>query len=270
MLGWTSSEASLASRTNEWMNSVSSARCGSIRLSATPRSNPAIPRFLARWTVAMPPTPSRSYTRYGPNSSGAVGSAVFTARSCTEIQGSVSGARWRESEERQLELAVVERSVHAELRDVAVVDQAAVQGVVGLEVLVRIGVEDVVATDGELHVLGDLIAELGVEQGLGAERLAVGHHDRPVADLAVVVGADQGRQLAEGVAERGVPLDVRHGVLEPVLRQPIEVEAGEHLRLDVGERIRQLLRRVDGLDLGLGQVQRAAEQQRAGPGVDRV
>src|SRR4051794_11029358 len=145
MLGWTSSDASLASRTNESMNSVSSARCGSIRLSATPRSNPAIPRFLARWTVAMPPTPSRSYTRYGPNSSGAVGSAVFTARSCAGIGGAPSHGLRARSEERQFELAVVESAVHAELRHVPVVEQATIQGVVGLEVLVREGVEDVVA-----------------------------------------------------------------------------------------------------------------------------
>src|ERR1044071_6622978 len=268
MLGWTSSDASLASRTNEWMNSVSSARCGSIRLSAPPRSTPAIPRFLARWTVAIPPTPSRSYTRYGPNSSGTVGSAGFTVRLYLVRDRRLRADR-RTLVERQLELAVVERPVHAELRDVAVVEQAAVQGVVRLEVLIREGIEHVVAADGELHVLGELIADLRVEQRLGAEGLAVGHRDRPVADLAVVVGADHRRQLLEGVAERPVPLDVRHRVLEPVVRQPIEVEAGEHLRLDARERVGQLLGGVDALDLGPGQVQRTAEQQRAAAGVDR-
>jgi hypothetical protein len=60
MLTWLSSEASLASRTNDLMNDASAARCGSKRFSATMRSKPSMPRSSARCTVAMPPTPSRS------------------------------------------------------------------------------------------------------------------------------------------------------------------------------------------------------------------
>src|ERR1700733_7293365 len=78
MLTWLSSDASFASRTNDLMKLASSARCGSNRLRATTRSNPSTPRSSARCTVAIPPTPSRSYTRYGPNGSSTAGSAAMT------------------------------------------------------------------------------------------------------------------------------------------------------------------------------------------------
>src|SRR4051812_25308162 len=71
MLTWFRSDASFASRTNDLMKLASSARCGKRRLSATMRSKPSMPRSSARCTVAIPPTPSLSYTRYGPNCSSA-------------------------------------------------------------------------------------------------------------------------------------------------------------------------------------------------------
>src|SRR5438105_1533282 len=80
MLTWFKSDASLASRTNDLMKLASSARCGNRRLSATIRSKPSAPRSSARCTVAIPPTPRRSYTRYGPNCSSAAGSAPIIPR----------------------------------------------------------------------------------------------------------------------------------------------------------------------------------------------
>src|SRR6476646_4633277 len=133
MFGWTSIETTFASRMNDSTNDASSARCVSIRLSATERSNPAGPRFLARWTCAMPPMPRRSKTSYGPNVSGVTGSvAGFTSTSLLEGQ---------------LQLPVIEAAVHAELTDVAAVDEAAevLVGVLGLDVGER--VEDVVGAD---------------------------------------------------------------------------------------------------------------------------
>src|SRR3954462_12799366 len=54
---------------NDFTRLASAAALGSMRLSATCFVKPAIPVVSARCTVAMPPRPICSYTRYGPNSS---------------------------------------------------------------------------------------------------------------------------------------------------------------------------------------------------------
>src|ERR1041385_3985192 len=70
------------------MKLASSARCGSSRLSATIRSKPSAPCSSARCTVAIPPTPRRSYTEYGPNCSSAAGSApIIEAESVSRNPG---------------------------------------------------------------------------------------------------------------------------------------------------------------------------------------
>src|SRR5271154_1530957 len=69
MFGCSSCAASLASRTKSSTNLRSSASCGSRRLSATSNVLPSSSSSDARWTVAMPPAPRHSYTRYAPNRS---------------------------------------------------------------------------------------------------------------------------------------------------------------------------------------------------------
>ncbi len=74
MFAWVSCTAIFASSTNIVMNSWSSAIDGRMRLTATRRSKPSTPKAFALKTSAMPPTFTRSRSRYFPK-----GMGFFTA-----------------------------------------------------------------------------------------------------------------------------------------------------------------------------------------------
>src|SRR6266540_889742 len=101
----------------------------------------------------------------------------------------------------QLQPRIVESPVHAELRDAAAVDEAAEADVSGHHLPVRVGVEDVVATDGEAHATAQLVGQIEVEQRRRPEVLVACRTSRcMILDRAVVARASEPREPAEGVA----------------------------------------------------------------------
>src|SRR3569623_2713906 len=104
--------------------------------------------------------------------------------------------------ERQLKLRVIEAAVHAELRDVSAVDEAAEALVRVLDLLVGKRIEQVVGADREVHGLRGGIADVGVDEDLRPERLVV----RRVVGLEIgspdVIRTHERREAAGGVAHR--------------------------------------------------------------------
>src|SRR5664279_3597121 len=106
------------------------------------------------------------------------------------------------SEERQLELSVVEAAVHAELADVAAVDETSKTDVRVLGLTIGERVEKVVGADPEVEILRRLVPEIHVEQQLGPERLVVQRVVGLVVDSTVVIRAHERRDPRDRVAQR--------------------------------------------------------------------